>query len=131
MGRPKKYNEEVQGEADYYVDNYAEFGDAIPSIEGLAEHLGVCRTTLYSWKDEIVSDEYLYTLERIASKQKRVTLNKGLTGDFSSVIAKLVLANHGMHDKQDSTLSGPNGGAIKTESSWVVKPVSPAKKNKD
>ena len=102
MGRPTKYNKAMQANAELYLaDGYKDCGDVIPSIEGLAELLEVNRSTLYEWKDKhsMFSD----TLAGIEAKQKKVTLNNGLTGDFNATIAKLVLANHGMHDKQDTT----------------------------
>jgi len=36
----------------------------------------------------------------------------GLSGEFNSNIAKLALGKHGYHDKQDNTLSGPDGKPV-------------------
>ena len=103
-GRPTKYNKDMQAKADSYLFCYQDCGDVIPSVEGLSEYLDVSRSTIYLWGDayEQLSD----TLARIEAKQKNVTLNNGLKGDFNATIAKLVLANHGMHDKQDVKQEG-------------------------
>jgi hypothetical protein len=126
MARPSKYNESIQQKADSYLHGtykavdpdtgketaqplYCEDGSVIPSIEGLAEWLKVNRSTVYQWQTDDKSCEidgqivrFSDTLDQILSVQKRLTLNNGLKGLFNSNIAKLVLANHGMHDKVDS-----------------------------
>jgi len=99
QGTPTKYNQEKQKIADKYVDDYESYEDAIPSVCGLACVLGVCEKTIYNWGEK--HPDFLQTLDRIQTKQKKVTLNKGLTNEFQPTIAKLVLANHGLHDKQD------------------------------
>ena len=83
-------------------------GSVIPTHEELAEVLEVHRDTLYDWaKDEekVFSD----ILARCNAIQARMVINKSLSGDYNATIAKLLLGKHGYHDKQDSTLSGPNG----------------------
>ncbi|MGH1427435.1 MAG: terminase small subunit [Arenicella sp.] len=135
-GQPTKYNKDMQALADEYIDKiveviaedgkpvkvfaFQEDGSVIPSVEGLAEYLSVARRTLYNWAE--IHTEFLHTLERIEEKQKRITLNKGLIGTFNSTIAKLVLANHGMHDKVDQEHTGRGGGPIKVQES-VIQPV--------
>lgn len=96
MGRLTEYTEEIQEKADTYVHTYE---GAIPSVAGLSLFLSVNRSTIYKWKDEnpVFSD----TLSVILLTQEVVTLNKGLDSDFNATIAKLVLANHGYHDKQE------------------------------
>lgn len=101
-GRPTKYNKDMQAKAELYLESgYLDDGYVIPSIEGLARVLDVSRPAIYDWKEQHA--EFSYTLGRIEAKQKELTLNSGLKGDFNSTIAKLVLANHGMHDKADTT----------------------------
>ena len=48
-GRPTKYDKAMQDKADRYIDEYQEFGDAIPSAVGLAIFIGVNKSTLYEW----------------------------------------------------------------------------------
>lgn len=114
-----KLTPEMAAKAKEYINDYMYDGDVIPSIEGLSFYLDVSRKTIYNWRDGENADLILHTLDAIESKQKSLSLNKGISGEFNSTIAKLVLANHGMHDKQDSTHSGPNGGPIQ-----VTQPVT-------
>lgn len=99
VGRPTKYNDELQGHADRYVFDFNEQGDVIPSQAGLCCWLGISRSTLFEWSK--VYPDFSSTLDAIQSKQETMTLNKALVGEFNSTIAKLVLANHGYSDKQE------------------------------
>lgn len=53
---------------------------------------------MYKYADESV--EFSDTLEAIKTIQENELLNKGLTGEFNSTIAKLMLSNHCYSDKQ-------------------------------
>jgi transposase-like protein len=111
MARPTKYNQEMQDKADEYLNDYfnirpeaPDFQNenemcVIPSIEGLAEYLGVSRKSLYNWREQ--HPEFLHTLEAIEEKQKNLLINNGLKGKFNSNIAKLMLVNHGIHEKKE------------------------------
>ena len=118
MARPTKYNAEMQAKAEKYllgnvhewVDKdgrdreditYGDHRSVIPSAEGLARFLGVATSTLYLWGEK--HSEFSETLAEVQEDQKNITLNEGLKNNFNATIAKLVLANHGMHDKQDTT----------------------------
>lgn len=107
VGRPSKYNEQMQAHADRYVFDFNEQGDVIPSNAGLCCWLGISRSTLHEWSNTYT--EFSSTLDAIQSKQETMTLNKALVGDFNSTIAKLVLANHGYSDKQELAHTSPDG----------------------
>mgnify|MGYP001061479472 CR=1 FL=1 len=98
-GRPTKYNRNILKKAKEYLENYAECGDAVPSAAGLACELGVSKASIYKWGDE--HQEFSYTLQAIQAMQERKLASGGLTGAFQPTIAKLMLANHGYHEKQD------------------------------
>jgi hypothetical protein len=103
--RPSTYTEEVIALFDDYLENWKDkYGDEIPSIEGLAGAVGRSRETMYAWNRDEDKPEISDTLLKIKELQTKVTLNKGLNGEFNATIAKLVLANHGWHDKKDSTV---------------------------
>jgi len=108
VGRPSKYTPELVAEAKRYLDQYAEEGDMIPSVAGLAVLLGVRRETCHVWAKEEGKEEFSNILGEILAKQERVLINKGLSGEFNSNITKLVLGKHGYHDKTDNT----HGGAV-------------------
>ena len=106
-GRPTKYNATTLDIANDYLLTWEERGDIIPSVEGLAEVLDISTVTVYDWQKQEDKLEFSNTLDRIKQKQKKVLLEKGLTGDFNSNICKLALTNHGFSDKQE--LTGANG----------------------
>lgn len=111
VGRPSKYNEELQALADRYIFEYPSQEDVIPSAAGLCVWLGISRSTLHHW--ERIHPEFSYTLDSIRSLQEKAALNKGLTGEFNSTIVKLVLANHGYSDKQQTDITS-GGKPIKS-----------------
>ena len=105
VGRPTKYNDDMQAQADAYVTEWADY-DAIPSRVGLCCYLGIDKTTSYDW--EAIYPEFSHTLRVIDTLQEHTGVNKGITGEFNSTITKLVLANHGYSDRQavDHTTAG-------------------------
>ncbi len=118
VGRPTIYSEEILELAKEYLSVYETLGDEIPSVEGLSEYIGVARPTIYKWSKEKGKEEFIYTLEALQAKQKRVLLNKGLKGEFNSNITKLALGNHGMSEKLQQEVSGPGGGP--QDYKWTV-----------
>ena len=111
MGRPTKYTQELEDKALYYIENYDKDGSVIPTHEGMAEYLEVHRDTLYDWAKDSEKG-FSDILGKCNSKQARMVINESLKGDYNATIAKLLLGKHGYHDKQDNTLSGPNGKAV-------------------
>lgn len=126
-GRPRLLTPELMEKAESYLTVWDKEGDVIPSIAGLALFLGVSRETVHTWRHEF--EAFSDTLSRLLSMQERITLNKGLTGDFTAPISKLVLHNHGYSDKAETvnTMQGPNGDAIKAE--WVMAPLTKPESN--
>lgn len=106
VGRPTKYNAELQEQADAYLFNWME-RDAVPSRVGLCCYLGIDKTTSYEW--EKIYPEFSNTLRAVDTLQEHTAVNKGITGEFNSTIVKLVLANHGYSDKQAVDLSSTDG----------------------
>jgi hypothetical protein len=107
-GMPTKYTDEIQAQADAYVNGgFLECGDVVPSRAGLALELKLSRETLTNW--ERAHPEFLGTLQSLSFLQERISLNGGLKGELNSTIVKLLLANHGYSDKQETVLSNPDG----------------------
>ena len=111
MARPTKYNQEIVDQSYQYINDYEMHGDEIPSIEGLAEVLGLHRDTLYDWARQ-ESKEFSDILGKLLQKQQKVLINKGLSNKFNSAITKLVLGKHGFHDKMDQDIQS-KGESIK------------------
>ena len=97
-GRPSKLNDEVMARALYYIENHQDFGDVVPTIEGLAYELHVSRSTLYKWADE--HDGFSYIFERLKAAQARKLLSGGLSSELNATITKLMLTKHDYSDKQ-------------------------------
>lgn len=124
FGRPTKYNEEMLIKANEYiescVDEYEEFHKTrgeksdsydrlvrvnLPTMPGLAMHLGVRKSTLYEWAK--IYPDFSDALEYLIEKQEQMLMKGGMSGDYNPVIAKLVLAsNHGYREKTDVTTDG-------------------------
>ena len=104
MARPTKYSQEIVDKARAYITDYEMYGDMIPSIEGMAEVLGLHRDTLYDWARQ-ESKEFSDILGRCMQVQQKTLVNKGLNNTFNSAITKLVLGKHGFHDKMDQDLT--------------------------
>ena len=102
-GRPTDYSEETLTKTQDYLDHFEEYGDAIPSIAGLAVFLGISRETVYDWSRQEKKKKFSYILRNILSKQENVLINKGLKNEFNSNITKLALGKHGYTDKSDFT----------------------------
>lgn len=98
VGRPTKYNDELQAEADAYLSRLQELGHVIPSRAGLCCYLGIAKSTSYEWETQY--PEFSDALKAVDVMQEHMTLNGGLAGKLNPVISKLVLSNHGYSDKQ-------------------------------
>ncbi|MFS1583491.1 MAG: terminase small subunit [Candidatus Arsenophonus phytopathogenicus] len=72
---------------------YKTVGDVVPSVAGLACYLGISRSTAQEYAKE----------------------NKEFSGEFNPTIVKLMLSNHGYAEKQETALTGKDGGAIETD----------------
>lgn len=111
VGRPTKYNADMQEQADDYVLSWSE-RDAVPSRVGLCCHLGISKQTSFEW--ERIYPEFLATLQAIETLQEHTAVNKGITGEFNSTIVKLVLANHGYSERQAVDHSSKDGSMTPT-----------------
>lgn len=124
MARPSEYKEEYIAKVDEYLstrtDEETEYHKTrgeksdgydriikvkLPTIEGFARFLDVNKTSLYEW--EKIHPEFSNALDKIRIEQQNRLIDKGLSGDYNPVIAKLILsANHGMKEKTDVTTDG-------------------------
>jgi len=74
----------------------------IPTFEGFMLKYNIASRTFYDWKDKYPN--FSQSLDKILYRQKESLLNKGLSGQYNPLIAKLGLsANHGMREKSDVT----------------------------
>jgi len=110
-GRPTQYTPELVEKALTYLEickdteedkeNGIKASVKMPSKGGLAVYLGVSRETLYAWAKE--KPEFSDIMEQMGAIQEDRLLNKGLSGDYSPVIAKVLLTKHGYREGIDQT----------------------------
>jgi hypothetical protein len=126
-GRPTEYSEEMAVEAWNYItmctdtlskDNRLTVN--LPSIEGLAMHLEVSRSTVYLWQKE--HPQFSDILEVLLQKQAQALLNNGLSGSYNSTIAKLILTKHGYTDKTEVDQKTEHSGNIGFTGINIIKP---------
>ena len=111
MGRPTDYKEEFVQEVDAYLKECKDRYDDkklkvnLPTKEGFMLRLDICKQTLYNWADK--HKDFLDALSKIEKEQKKRLLDMGLSGEYNSTIAKLILSsNHGMRERTDVTSDG-------------------------
>lgn len=125
-GRPSIYTPELVEQARAYLTDYAKHGDAFPNVAGLAVALGTHRDTLYAWARDETKPEFSDILAKIKTRQEAVLLSKGATGEFNSVISKMLLSSkHGYHEIQSVEHSGRGGGPIVSETKAITTDMDP------
>lgn len=100
VGRPSKYNDEIQAASEDYVNNFKEYGDIVPTVAGLALHLDVAIKTLYNWATD-KNPDFLHVFNRLELLQHKGLVNGGLAGGFNPAVTKMMLTKHGYSDKQE------------------------------
>ena len=124
-GRRTTWSKALEKKAwEYANGGWEEQGDRTPSVVGLCGYINRSKSIIYDWaKDK--NKQFSDILSAINEKQEAELLKFGLSGDFNSTITKLMLTKHGYHDKQDQTLAGPDGGAVKTDNKYTIEIVKP------
>lgn len=123
-GRPTKYSPAIVTKTRAYldscVDEYFDYHKTqgaksdtyerkvrvkLPTIEGLALYLKVNKDTVLEWGK--IHPAFSGALADLKAMQHERLIAGGLSGDYTPLIAKLVLsANHGMTDRTDHTSDG-------------------------
>jgi len=110
-GRPTKLNAALKAKALDYVENYAEFDHAIPSIVGMSVVLNIAKSTLYKWASE-EGTGFSDILAKCNDHQEFVLIDKGLKNEVNPTIAKLALGKHGYSDNVKNEVTGSGGGPV-------------------
>lgn len=102
MGAPKgnkyaqKYtDEEIIEKAIEYIEDE---DNIFPSIAGLASYMNISRETVYARQEK--NDKVSDIVSVLLTNQEKNLLEKGLTGDYNSSVAKMILGRHGYADKK-------------------------------
>lgn len=96
-GRPTRYTAKTSTAVKEYTDRSHKNG-VFPTIEGLAQYLGVGTRTVYDWEAEY--PDFSQTMNTLRDTQKQLLITNGLTGVYNTRFAMFLLkANHGMSEK--------------------------------
>ena len=71
----------------------------LPTLEGLAQHLNVPRSTVDRWRKDY--PQFNELCERILNAQAVKLINGGLSGAYNATIVKVMLSKHGYVEKVD------------------------------
>jgi len=123
VGRPSKYNDEMQATADRYISEYQAYGDVVPSMAGLACYCGISRDTAHEWAKQ--HPRFSDTVKAVLVMQERMLINGGLSKANDSSITKLLLAsNHGYTDKVHQDVTSSDGTMTpKDQSAAILKAI--------
>lgn len=133
-GRPTEYNEKILRLAKEYLEQAEDEEEQqmvglsakgtelykqklrvnLPSIEGLALHLGISRETIYQWEKDKDKAEFSDIIGQLRAKQAKALIDKGLSGDYNPTIAKVLLTKHGYREGIEAT--GKDGERLFTPS---------------
>lgn len=109
LGRKRLLTDEVIEKANaYLLYDFQNVGDLVTSAVGLAQYLGVTKSTIYHWaegEDEL-SQDFSDILRACVEKQEKMLISGGLGGAYNSQITKLMLGKHGYHEKPESIEHG-------------------------
>lgn len=142
-GRPTSYNEDILIQSKTYIDSCEDeeiqviSGQSesftkyetklkvnIPTIEGLARYLKISRSTLYLWiKDH---DMFSDIIDELQYKQAERLLSNGLSGNYNSTIAKVLLTKHGYTDKQEIDQKTSHSGSVIFTGIEIIRPNEPS-----
>jgi hypothetical protein len=109
MARPTVYCEEAQKIADEYVGGgFTKNEEVIPTVEGLAEVLGVNEDTIGNWaKDRQGKPLFGATYDLLKIRQKKLIKSKTLLNKWNAKIGQFILnTDHGMSEKSVQELQG-------------------------
>lgn len=103
-GRKTKLTPDIIDKAkEYVLGGYRDVGDVVTSHVGLAQYLGVSKSTVYLWMEgeDDLSREFSDFALAAFEKQENLLLNGGLSGAYNANITKLLLSKHGYSDKPE------------------------------
>lgn len=113
----------------YINGGYQENGQIVPTTDGLAIALDVCRKTAYNWA-EMESNEFreqiAYILDRVQAIQGMKIVNGGLSGEMNSTVVGKMLSNHGFNQSASIDLKSSDGSMSPKEIT-VTDPIEAAK----
>ena len=107
IGRPTKYNEEIQAKAEEYLTKWEDLKEAVPTIAGLCLYIDTPKTTTFDWGKKF--PEFSTTLGKVQLTQEFSLVNKGLKNEINANIGKFMMYNHGYKEKTEQDLMSSDG----------------------
>lgn len=125
IGRPTKYDEHTVVKAQVYLNSCSRMQTQLPTIVGLALHLGVDDETIGLWAKE--HEAFSATIKDLKARQQDQLINDGMYGgkEVNSTMAIFLLkANHGMIETSHTDIT-TNGEALKAPNIVIdTKPIA-------
>ncbi len=107
LGRPTKYNKDIQAKADEYLTKWKELKEAVPSAVGLSLYIDTPKSTMVDWGKKF--PEFSYTLSKVQATQEYTLVNKGLKNEINANIGKFMMYNFGYKEKTEQDLMSTDG----------------------
>lgn len=83
---------------------YEMHGDVVPTIEGLAQYIGISRDSVYAWEKD--NKDFSDITEGLRQLQAKLLINGALRNDFNATISKLLLSSkHGYIEKSATDIT--------------------------
>lgn len=108
-GRPTSYNQVIINKAQEYLDQCMAHDAGLPSIVDLCLHIGINKATVYRWRKDEDKAIFCDILDRVEMMQESSLIKNGLSGDYNSTIAKMMMTKHGYSDKQELDHTSSDG----------------------
>lgn len=84
----------------------------VPTTDGLAIAMDVCRKTPYNWAEQESNpfrEEIAYILDRAQALQGDRIVNGGLSGEMNATVVGKMLANHGFNQTSAIDVTSSDG----------------------
>lgn len=107
-GRPTKLTKALIAEGWQYLEDTGTMlpNALLPTVEGLALRLGVSRDTIYEWEANGGNQEFSDIVAKLRALQGEKLIQKSLSGQYNSTIAKLILSGkHGYVEKKETDIT--------------------------
>ena len=79
-------------------------GEVVPTSDGLAIAMDVCRKTAYNWAEQDSNpfrEEISYIMDRVQAIQGMRIVSGGLSGEMNATVVGRMLPNHGYTEKHE------------------------------
>lgn len=90
IGRPTKYTDDMPERVLNYIERRKK-ENKLPTLEGLALELWVCRDTIHEWRKDPEKKDFSYAALRIDLEQKDMLMSNALDRSWDSGMSRFIL----------------------------------------